>query len=95
MEATIIWSGFGGRMSFLMTPTAAVCRISPLPLCHGPPTPSAISRPSFFFAAAARLLLPLMCIQLPRSSHRISVTDRTIMEARNRNGGSNRRAQPE
>ena len=48
MEATIIWSGFGGRMSFMMTPTAAVCRISPLPLCHGPPTPSAISRPSFF-----------------------------------------------
>ncbi len=51
-------------------------------------------------AAAARLLQPLMCIQLPRSSHRISVTDRwiyraTIMEARNRNGGSNRRAQPE
>ena len=47
-------------------------------------------------AAAARLLQPLMCIQLPRSSHRISVTDRTtIMEARNRNGGLNRRAQPE
>ena len=51
-------------------------------------------------AAAARLLQPLMCIQLPRSSDRISVqvtvTDRTtIMEARNRNGGSNRRAQPE
>ena len=47
-------------------------------------------------AAAARLLLPLLCIHLPRTSHRISVTDRTtIMEARNRNGGSNRRAQPE
>jgi len=47
-------------------------------------------------AAAARLLQPLICIQLPRSSHRIAVTDRTtIMEARNRNGGSNRRAQPE
>jgi hypothetical protein len=46
-------------------------------------------------AAAARLLPPLLCIQLPRTSHRISVTDRTtIMEARNRNGGSNRRAPP-
>ena len=32
-------------------------------------------------AAAAQLLQPLICIQLPRSSHRISVTDRTtIME---------------
>jgi hypothetical protein len=47
----------------LMTPTAAVCRISPLPLCHGPPTPSAISRPSFFDdddgdeGAAFRLLI--------------------------------------
>jgi hypothetical protein len=42
-----MWSGFGRRASFLMTPTgmSAVCRNSPLPLCHSSPTLSAISRP--------------------------------------------------
>jgi hypothetical protein len=29
----------------LMTPMSAVCRNSPLPLCHSSPTLSAISRP--------------------------------------------------